>query len=170
MSQFQPIEAKQFVCSPFQAIGKEWMLITAESEGRVNTMTASWGALGEMWGKNAVFIVVRDSRFTKTLLDASDTFSLSFLDHEKYQKELSYLGRVSGRDEDKFQGSGLHAEYRGLTPFVGEASRVLICRKMFRQKMEPGHFLQNDIDAKWYADQDYHDLYVGEVLEILEHE
>ena len=33
----------------FSMIGKEWLLVTAEKEGKVNTMTASWGGLGVMW-------------------------------------------------------------------------------------------------------------------------
>ena len=30
----------------FHMIGKEWLLVTAEKEGKVNTMTASWGGIG----------------------------------------------------------------------------------------------------------------------------
>ena len=29
----------------FKLIGNDWMLLTAEKEGKVNTMTASWGGL-----------------------------------------------------------------------------------------------------------------------------
>lgn len=36
----------------FHMIGREWLLVTAEKAGKVNTMTASWGGLGVMWGKN----------------------------------------------------------------------------------------------------------------------
>ena len=35
-------------------IGKDWLLITAEKEGIANTMTASWGGLGVIWGKNTI--------------------------------------------------------------------------------------------------------------------
>ena len=34
--------------NPFAMIGDEWMLVTAEKEGAVNTMTASWGGVGIM--------------------------------------------------------------------------------------------------------------------------
>ena len=30
----------------FHMIGREWLLVTAEKAGKVNTMTASWGGIG----------------------------------------------------------------------------------------------------------------------------
>jgi len=45
-----PIESLEF--NPFKKISKQWMLITAGDEKKSNTMTASWGGLGIMWGKN----------------------------------------------------------------------------------------------------------------------
>ena len=43
------IEELQF--NPFTKIGKEWLLITAGDEEKHNTMTASWGGVGVLWGK-----------------------------------------------------------------------------------------------------------------------
>ena len=60
-------------------IGKEWLLVTAEQEGKVNTMTASWGGVGIMWNKPVVYIFLRPQRYTKELVDRADTFSLSVL-------------------------------------------------------------------------------------------
>ena len=37
--------------NPFDLIGQKWMLISAGTEDKWNTMTASWGAVGGMWGK-----------------------------------------------------------------------------------------------------------------------
>ena len=65
MHSFQSFTADMMECSPFDKIGKEWMLVTAGNEEKVNTMTASWGGMGVMWGKNAAFIVIRQSRYTK---------------------------------------------------------------------------------------------------------
>ena len=49
MSQLHPIPVSELHQNVFTAIGKEWMLITAETEkdGKptANTMTASWGGL-----------------------------------------------------------------------------------------------------------------------------
>ena len=37
--------------NPFELIGQKWMLISAGTGDKWNTMTASWGAVGVMWGK-----------------------------------------------------------------------------------------------------------------------
>ena len=117
MSDFREVQPKDFAISPFHAIGSDWMLITAEKEGRVNTMTASWGGLGVIWGRNAAYVFVRDSRYTKEFMDASDTFSLTFFDREKYADMLAYMGKVSGRDEDKIARWNLSVEHTDGTSF-----------------------------------------------------
>lgn len=48
---FEKIDITKENINPFQRIGQDWMLISAEREGKVNTMTASWGMMGVFWGK-----------------------------------------------------------------------------------------------------------------------
>ena len=40
------------------------MLITAGDENRHNAMTASWGGVGELWGKYVSTIYIRPQRYT----------------------------------------------------------------------------------------------------------
>ena len=47
---FREVKAEELTMNPFTKIGKEWLLITAGNEEKCNTMTASWGAMGVMWG------------------------------------------------------------------------------------------------------------------------
>ena len=105
--EFKKTDIKTMEMKPFEKIGSQWMLISAEKDGKVNTMTASWGGVGVLWGKNVVTVYIRPQRYTKEFVDANDTFTLSFFDGN-YMKELGYLGKVSGRDEDKIAKSGLH--------------------------------------------------------------
>ena len=168
MNQFQVTDAKEFVENPFRLIGNEWMLITAEKDGIVNTMTASWGGLGVMWNTNVAYMVIRPARFTKEFVDGADRFSLSFLDHRTYAKELGYLGSVSGRDEDKIAKAGLTVAYQDQVPYFDEASKVLICRKLFVQPMQPESFVDTEIGTKFYPEKDYHSLYIGAIETILE--
>ena len=49
MAAFETVKIDAFMENPFTLIGKQWMLITAEKDGKVNTMTASWGGLGEIF-------------------------------------------------------------------------------------------------------------------------
>ena len=93
---FKEVKAEELQMNPFTKIGKEWMLITAGNEEKCNTMTASWGGVGIMWGKNAVTTYIRPQRYTKEFVDANDTFTISFFD-ESYRKALNICGSVSGR-------------------------------------------------------------------------
>ena len=48
---FREISVEQLKDNPFTLINKDWMLITAGDAEKHNTMTASWGGVGELWGK-----------------------------------------------------------------------------------------------------------------------
>lgn len=168
MSKFREITHDQFEHSPFKLLDKDWMLITAEMDGRVNTMTASWGGFGVMWNKSVVYVVIRPQRYTKEFVDQSSTFSLSFFD-KSYKKQLGYLGSVSGRDTDKIKTSDLtviNAEDNG-TPYFEEANMIVLCKKLYAQEIKPEYFIEQGLDAKFYPDQDYHTLYIAEVNKIL---
>lgn len=167
MNTFTLVSPDSFDFSPFQMIGKDWLAITAEKDGKANAMTASWGSLGVMWGKNAAFIVVRDSRYTKECLDASDTFSLAIFGDETYRKALGYLGKVSGRDEDKLQTAELTVAHHDNIPYIEEASCVFLCRKMCCQKISKESFIDPTLQDTWYSDNDYHNLYIGEIIGVL---
>ena len=91
----------------FDMIGKQWMLVGAAKDGKVNAMTASWGGLGVMWGKNVAFVFIRQTRYTKEFVDNGETFSLSFFGDDQ-RKMLNYMGTVSGRDADKVSECGLY--------------------------------------------------------------
>lgn len=171
MHNFQPITTEYFNKNPFDLIGKEWMLITALKDHKVNTMTASWGGLGVMWGKKAAYIVVRKSRYTKEFIDGAESFSLSFFS-EDYKDTLKYLGTVSGRDENKIANAHLHVQlHEGAdkleTPFMDEANMVMICKKMYAGEISKDGFLVPGIWEQWYRDEDYHVLYIGEITDIL---
>ena len=166
MTGLTKITAEQFVKSPFQMISKDWMLVTAEKDGKANTMTASWGGLGVMWGKNVAYIVLRPQRYTKEFVDAVDTFSLSFLSND-HRDTLNYLGTKSGRDEDKIAKSGLTLTHEDGVPYFAEAQTVLLCRKMYAQVFDPACFIAKDAEQQWYPKKDYHTLYIAEITDIL---
>ncbi len=159
-------QPKDFCTSPFDLIGNQWMLVTAQKpDGTVNTMTASWGGMGVLWGKNVAFVFLRPQRYTKEFVDQAGRFTLTFFDGE-YKKTLGYLGSVSGRDQDKIAQSGLTVEQLDGQPVFGQARIALLCRSMYAQKLDPACFLENGHDEKWYPDKDYHTVYVAEIEKI----
>ena len=170
MSQLHEIPIEQLKQNVFTAIGKEWMLITAEMDlnGKptANTMTASWGGMGHLWNKDVVFTFVRPQRYTKQFVDHSDTFSLCFFGGDKME-QLRYLGTVSGRDEDKIAKSGLTLTHIDGVPCFEEATTVLICHKMYVQTLLEDCFTDHAVLDAAYPKRDFHDLYVAEITKVL---
>lgn len=166
MTKFKEIKPEEFHYSPFKLIGKDWMLITAEKDGKVNTMTASWGGLGVMWNKNVAYIVIRPQRYTKEFVDNADSFSLTFFD-ESFRETLSYLGTKSGRDEDKIEKSNLTVIHDNNAPYFQEANISIFCRKLFAQEYKSESFIDQELNEKIYPNTDHHTLYIGEVIKIL---
>lgn len=166
MSNFIEIAAEDLKENPFQMIGSDWMLITSKSEDKVNTMTASWGGVGIMWGKPVAYLVIRSTRYTKEFIDKSRTLSISILGKE-HKKTLSYLGTVSGREEDKIKKSGLSVAYENEIPYFQEANTVMLCRNLFTQELSLEHLLDQEIIPKWYSDNNLHSLYIAEIEKVL---
>ena len=149
----------------FSLIGKERMQVAAGDETKANAMTASWGGLGVMWGKNVAYIVIRPQRYTKEFIDNGERFSLNILP-EEYRSALNYMGQVSGRDADKMKESGLTVQFLEHTPVFEESRMVLVCRKMYAQVMEEESFLQQETVERWYPQKDYHTMYIAEIEKI----
>lgn len=166
MKEFHEIDAEKLSISPFELIGKEWMLITAGNSMKVNTMTASWGGLGVMWGKPVVFVAIRPQRYTKVFVDANTTFSLSFFGTQ-FRQELAYLGKASGREEDKISKANLTIRWYGTTPFFDEARLVCICEKMYATPLKKENFNKEATFETWYPKEDYHTLYIATISHML---
>lgn len=103
---FTEITPEEININPFTSWSK-YVLVTAGNIEKCNTLLVTWGGFGVMWRKKTATIYIRQSRFTKTILDSQDYFTLSFLP-EKHKPQMSYMGSHSGRDENKYEGSGLH--------------------------------------------------------------
>lgn len=166
MNIFKEIKPEELDKSPFQLIGKDWMLITAEKDNKINTMTASWGGFGVLWGKNVAFIFIRPQRYTKEFVENSDTFSLTFFD-KTFKKELGYLGRVSGKDEDKISKANLTIQHSDSTPYFDEANTTIICNKLYAQDIKPECFISSELDISMYPEKDYHTMYIAEIKKVL---
>ncbi len=166
MHVFQPVDPKDVDDGAYTFNGMS-MLITAEKDGKVNSMTASWGGVGYLWNKRVVFIFVRESRYTREMLDATGEFSLSFMAQDTYKRELKYMGAVSGRSEDKIKGARLNINYDNGIPFIDEAGSVITCKVLYQQLFEEDGIIDEKLIDDFYKDGDYHIMYVGEIKSIL---
>ena len=161
---FEKIDPKSLDQNVFSMIGDQWMLITAGTREQCNTMTASWGGLGVLWGKPVATVYIRPQRYTLEFVEREEKFTLAFFG-EEYRKALALCGSKSGRDIDKVKECGFTVETADGAPYFAQADLVLVCRKAYWQDMDPTHFLDGEIDGKWYPEKDYHRMYIGKIVE-----
>jgi len=159
------IDMKDFVINPFEKIGHDWYLVTAgRSVSDYNTMTASWGSFGIMWGKPVFTCGIRPNRHTFGFVEENEYMTLCFFD-EKYREMFKFCGSKSGRDYDK-------AKETGITPFeidgsvaFKEASMIVVCRKMYSQQLDKNCFTDKSA-LSFYESDPYHKMYMSEITDI----
>ena len=164
---FESLKPERLHENPFQIIGQEWMLVTAGTIEAFNTMTASWGGMGVLWNRPVTFAFVRPQRYTFQFINRADTFTLSFFER-RYREALSFCGTQSGRYADKMAATGLTAQ--AVEPDAvtfAQARLVFVCRKLYAQDLQGSAFTVPEINAEVYPSQDYHRLFIGEVLTVL---
>ena len=166
MKMFKEIKPIEIPGNPIHLIGQEWMLITAGVSDHFNTMTASWGGLGELWFKPVCFCFVRPHRYTYEFMEQYEMFTLSFFS-DAFKSQLNFCGSRSGRETDKVKECGFTVrETQSGGIFFDEARLVLECRKIYFQDLLPDRMLDKTV-LKNYPQQDYHRMYVGEILRVL---
>lgn len=146
------------------------ILLTTKRDGKVNTMTISWGHIGIEWGKPIFVAYVRDSRYTREMLDGSEEFTVNIPYGELDAKILGFCGTKSGRNVDKVRELGLTlVESDNVSvPGIRELPLTLECRKLYQLKQETAGIPQ-DIQDRYYpadsnGDQDFHYAYYGEIV------
>ncbi len=145
---------------------EDWALLSAKSEDGCNPMTVSWGSIGELWAKDTATVYVRQSRFTKELIDNEKYFSLCFFD-KKYKDVLSFCGSTSGRDVDKIAKTNLTPIYTENAPYYKEARIAIICKKRASTFLGEDSFVDKTIKGNFYSDNDMHTIYFGEIEKVL---
>jgi flavin reductase (DIM6/NTAB) family NADH-FMN oxidoreductase RutF len=166
MSAFKEIAPTQLSENPFELIGKKWMLISAGTETGYNTMTASWGSFGVLWGMPISNCYIRPQRHTFEFMQREEYYSLSFFD-EEYRNALNFCGKKSGRDYDKAKETGLTPVFDYKTTYFEQASLVVVCKKLYVEQFKPELFLSPEIE-KNYPDKDYHHTFIGKIEHVLQ--
>jgi flavin reductase (DIM6/NTAB) family NADH-FMN oxidoreductase RutF len=170
-SEWKEKNVREFSGSPFERIGKGWMLITAgnveSDKSNWNTMTASWGGFGVLWSKDVAFMFIRPSRHSFGFANNAGNFTLSFFD-ESFRPALSLCGEKSGRDIDKAAAAGLTPVFFSGGAFDGavsfkEAKDIIVCRKLYTHDFDPSLFLDAASIEKAYHGKDYHRMFIGEI-------
>ena len=159
------IDAFSYANEILQAVGKG-VLMTTKADGQVDTMTIGWGTMGIQWGKPIFIAYVRESRYTKTLVDKNPEFTIN-VPYGEYDKSiLGFCGTKSGRDTDKIKELGLHLE-EGETvsvPAIRELPLTLECKVIYKQE-QIKEAIAPDALARYYPEGDFHTAYYGQITD-----
>lgn len=157
-----------------KAMGKG-ILLTTSAEEKVNTMTIGWGTIGIEWGRPIFIAFVRESRYTRELLDKSGEFTVNIPYGDFDNHILGLCGTKSGRDTDKIQDLHLTLEPSQVvqTPGIKELPLTLECKVLYQQKQDlsaiPTELLARyypaDVDGSFPgSNRDAHIAYYGEIV------
>ena len=138
----------------------------AKGKDSYNTMTASWGSIGNLWNKPVATVYVYPTRYTYGFIEKSDYYTLCFFD-EQYRKALEYCGSHSGRDakdRNKAIEAGLTPEYTELgNVYFKEAYIVLECKVIYEDPFRESGFRGGVVS--FYKDKkDFHRMFIGEIV------
>ncbi|MDO4481163.1 MAG: flavin reductase family protein [Bacillota bacterium] len=150
-------------------------LLTSCADGKVNTMAIGWGMIGIQWSKPVFVAMIRESRYTREILDKNGEFTVNVPCGEYDKKILGYCGSKSGRDTDKISDMKLTLEEPVSigVPGIKELPLTLECRVIYRQKQDPAAVSDEDKKELYpqehesddpEANRDYHVYYIAEIL------
>ncbi len=142
-------------------------LLTSKNGDRCNTMTIGWGTMGIEWNKPIFVAFVRQSRFTKQLLDATGTFTINVPMGEINKDILRVCGTISGRDADKIAQLDLTPCPPEVidVPGLRELPLTLECKVLFSQEQSRENILDGGVRTRYEGDDaDLHTAYYAEIV------
>ena len=149
---------------------KKGILITTKVDDQVNTMTIGWGHIGIEWGRPIFVAYVRETRYTREMLDKCGEFTINVPVGELESNILGFCGTKSGRDVNKIEALGLHLEESDVisVPGIRELPLTLECKVIYKQKQDLSAIPADILDRYYPADengfQDYHYVYYGQIV------
>lgn len=151
------------------------ILLTTKCDSQVNTMTIGWGTIGIEWGKPIFIAYVRESRYTKQMLEGNGEFTVNIPVGDVDGRILGTCGTKSGRDLDKIQELNLTLEepVSISVPGIKELPLTLECKVIYKQKQDLSA-ISEELLNRYYPEipgvtfagesRDYHIAYYGEIV------
>lgn len=170
----QEIQVFDYAKEITSAIGKG-VLVTTKNGSKTNSMTIGWGTLGIEWGLPIFTIFIREGRFTREQLDASQEFTVN-IPYGDYDKKITgYCGSRTGRDIDKAKDLRLTLVESDLVgaPGIKELPLTLECKVLYQQ-LQDKKAIPEAIRSSCYpqdipgsnpmANKDFHIAYYGQIV------
>ncbi|MBQ7081469.1 MAG: flavin reductase family protein [Fibrobacter sp.] len=142
------------------------ILVTTKADGKVNSMVVEWGHVGRIWNRPVFVAYIRDSRYTRELLDKNPEFTVNIPVGPFDRRIIAVCGTKSGRDMDKIHELGLSpVEPECISvPGLKEMPLTLECKVIYRQEQDSS-MLPEDIRRSFYSREGGdHISFFGEIV------
>ena len=159
----EKINVEQLDRNLIDLIHNDWGVLTVQDSDKVNGMTVNWVQTGWLWNKPVMTVYVRPQRHTFPLIEKEDRFSLAFFDPDQ-REALAWLGKASGRDQDKLAHVGYTTSLLDGGFCIDQARLVFVLRKLAVMEIDSTCFVDQNIRSACYPQSDYHKAYTCEIV------
>ena len=144
------------------------VFLTTKHKNTINTMIIGWGGVMVIWGRPMFLVLVRESRATFDLIEASNEFTVSIPLESKLKEAIKICGTKSLREMDKFDYCNLTpvTGRKIETPIIGEADLHYECKVIYKQPLNTVA-IPPVIKDRYYGinNDSYHTVYYGEIVD-----
>ena len=118
---------------------------------------------------NRITIAVNKNNYTHDMVLKTGVFNVSILSEAAKFDTFKHFGFQSGRDVDKVKKCNLTPVFdKTGAVYFEEARLVLICRKTYVTTLKEDGFIDKTLIPKNYQLGDFHKVYFGEIVKVLE--
>ena len=151
------------------------ILMTTKNDHFVNSMVIGWGHIGIEWGRPIFVAYVRESRYTKDMVENHGEFTINVPMGDFDSNIIKVCGTKSGRDLDKIKELGLHLVDSDVVdvPGIAEFPLTIECKVIYKQKQDLSAIPKEILD-RYYPEipgadfdgqtRDYHYAFYGEIV------
>ena len=160
-----PVEITEIANTITKAF-KPGIFLTTKAGDKVNSMVIGWGHVGRIWERPVFIAQVRDSRYTREMLDQNPEFTVNVPVDGIDKNAFRICGTKSGRDMDKIAESGLTLVDPEVisVPAIREFPLTLECRVLYREEQDASR-LPEEIRQQFYTvETGDHVTYYGEIV------
>ena len=141
-----------------------FLVVRSKDGKKIKVMTIGWAAIGYMWRKPIMTVMVRKSRFTHGIIEKASSFTVNIPTND-LEEALNFCGTKSGRDVDKFKEGKLSVvpAQKVDTPIIKLSGFHYECKIVCKSEINPD-FLCKEYKEDLYANNNYHTFYFGEIV------
>ncbi|MCC8173108.1 MAG: flavin reductase [Odoribacter sp.] len=169
---FKSVQPNDLDENVFKVTAEDYAVITAGTLSDYNSMVASYGGWGILFGDPVTWCFLRANRYTLEYMRANEKYTFAYFD-APYKEKIMHFGTSSGRGTDKMKTHDLTAvETPNGSISYKEARFIIECELVEITTVSPDDFYsekgKNFVIEGFEDAKEYHKLVFGKITNIWE--